>query len=254
MDSACLGSTYHFRTGTWTSIPFPAHQELIEVVIVPSVGCLYMGVFTPKLIVYTLPPLDWDMVIDTRELTSIALNCFEMCKVDFEVDGVAMSPASLDTIMLKNNMHREMLFEKQNVDTSRMADSMVPVFHSQVFEIGCTRTQSVSFVFYIMTNCTEQPLLVQVNKENADHWFPFEGYQPAKVAVIEDIPDPTTYIMDCLLTVRHDNSELGGQEGRAAHPNNTTREGLHSRRPEFHPRPHIDFPFDTRAASAYVLN
>ena len=207
---------------------------MIEAVIMPSVHSLQIGIFTPTLSVFTLPLADWDLVIDSRRLASIVLKCLEKYKVDIDIGGVVISAATLDTIMSKTTVYREMLFEKQKVDNSKMEASIVQVFHSHTIQVECLRKTNMSFVFYIMTNSTQQ-FLVQANRQDEDHCFPFEEYQPAKAALIEENKDPATYFMKCLGAILLDNRDsfsnvelLEKEDGLATDFNNVKPELVHT--------------------------
>ena len=207
---------------------------MIEAVIMPSVHSLQIGIFTPTLSVFTLPLADWDLVIDSRRLASIVLKCLEKYKVDIDIGGVVISAATLDTIMSKTTVYREMLFEKQKVDNSKMEASIVQVFHSHTIQVECLRKTNMSFVFYIMTNSTQQ-FLVQANRQDEDHCFPFEEYQPAKAALIEENKDPATYFMKYLGAILLDNRDsfsnvelLEKEDGLATDFNNVNPELVHT--------------------------
>ena len=199
MDDSYLWSTYHFREKNMNCNPFTEHQAVIRVVIMPASDNLYMGVFTPHLTVFTLRPADWDMSIDSRQLASIVLKCLAEYNVPINICGVCISAAAVECTMSTNNMYREMLFVKQNADDSKVNASLVQVFHSQPVVIENAGETDVNFIFYIMTKCADKSVLVQVNTESEDRCFPFEGFQPMKIAVIDDKDDPTAYIMGCLL-------------------------------------------------------
>ena len=197
MDKSCIGPTTLFRTNKWKHYHLPDSHGVIQVAIMPSATCLYIGLFTKDITVFRLPRAEWDMTIDSMKLASIVLQFMEKCGTQLGIGGVLMSAASVKSNMVTDNMYREVLFIKQNTNNAANA-SMVQVLHSQSIEIDGASNKRVSFIFYIMTKCTEQPLLVQVKTGADDNCSPPEGYQPANIAVIDDKDDPRSYMRECL--------------------------------------------------------